>query len=471
MPTREKTCEQAVKHEEKSPRPSPFIDETIEIRNLQLRGRQRRVMKHFSIQTVGDLLAFNPHRATRVAGAGNKTVQELLNLQSAITAQGTDFLQSVMIKPPAPTSAKTNQAPDYTEVHTLLESLFHTLISSDRNRQIIRRRLGLAPKKNENKRPTLDTLSGEFSLTRERIRQISQESLACLQGPETLKILAPFWEKVEGHLNAHNGFRFIDPLFEDIKAEFGWRDSSRQSFATLLSFHHDLVVDTESNTVSRIGCPCLSCEAAQSFVAGVLDTETESDAMALSDVGRALMHHCHARCPKGGKPQAPFNPPFIRFLAAGIPSVDVLDDCLVSRYRLLLERGGNTRELAYQILRKAGHPLHFREVAEIIRKKSNVESMNSVTDNSVHAVLVRSDEFRCTARGTYGLSTWNIKEYMSHGKAIIQLLEQTGRAMTAREIIKELTRDGEFRTLNIRAALRSHSRFKLLADDRYSLAD
>ncbi len=460
-----------MEHQEKSPIPSPRIDETIEISKLHLRGRKRRVFKHFRIQTVGELLAFNAHRAKEVAGAGDTTVEQILNIQKRIACHGTDFLQSLIIQPPAPAPIKAKPKPDYSEVNTIIESLFRATIPTERNRKITRRRLGLEPKDNEKRRPTLQLISDEFGLTRERIRQIFRESLALLQQPEAAEILAPFWEVVTRHLDAHNGFGFIDPLFEEIKTEFGWQDSSRHAFAVLLSFHHGLVVDAESGTVSRIDSPCLTCDEAKSFVSVILDVKSEFEKIKLSEVGRELMHHCHAHCPNGREPQAPFSPHFISLLAADIPTVDVLDDCLTSRYCLLLERGGKIREIVCEVLRVAGHPLHFREVAEIIRAKSKVPTIYSITDNCVHTALVRSNKICRTARGTYGLCSWNTKQHVSHGNAIIQLLEQKGRPMSTREIIEELTKNGEFRAVNIRAALHSHSRIKPVARRLYSLAD
>lgn len=460
-----------MKHEEKHP--SPFIDETAEIDTQQLSGRKGRVLKHFSIRTVGELLSFDPHPAMRMRAVGETTVKQLLELQRTIASQGTGSLQGILLQAstPSPEHDKVNSvAPDYSEAHTILKSLFLICIPRQRDRQILRRRLGLEAKEGEN-RPTLETLADEFGLTRERIRQICRDSRASLQRPQSLKTLAPLWEAVDRHLEMHNGVHFIDALFEEIKAEFGWRDSSLQTFAILLDLNRNLSMDSDSGTVSRIDCQCLTCEEVKSCISGIIDAQSEDDKMELSDVGDALLQHCHAHCPNGRKPKTPFQPRYISLLTTGIPSVDVMDGCLVSRYLKLLEQGGNVRELAYEILRKTGRPLHFRKVAEIIRKQSRAESMKSLKDNCVHGTLVRCDTFCCTSRGYYGLSSWNMKQYISHGMAVIRLLQQTGRPMTVREIIDELTRNNEFSAPNIHAALRSHSRIRRLAKGLYTLAE
>ncbi len=467
----QKHFEKAVTQSENHPEDHPVIDETIDIRSIQMGSRERRVLEHFSVQNVGDLLAFNPHRAKKVPGAGITTINKLLDMQTAIRTEGTENLWRIPL-PSVSASGETETMPqpDYAEVHTILDSLLVTFAPCERNRRIFLRRIGLDTKNGE-KRPILEKLAGEFGLTRERIRQICKETQTGLQQMNAVRYLMPFWQSVDRCLEAHNGFHFIELLFEDMKAEFNWQDSSLQTFGILLGFHPALVVDTKSGTVSRFKCPCLSCEEAQTFVAGILGTGPDNEKMDIAEVARALTEHCRKHCPKQRPPQAPIHPLFIRHLAANVRSVDVLGNCLVTRYRCLCEQGGNVRELAYEVLKSIGHPLHFREVAEIMRSQSSSDRMRTLKDNCVHGTLVRSDEFCCTGRGTYGLSSWNTKRYISHGQAIIRMLERTGRVMTTREIIAELTRNPEFTAPNIRAALRNHSRIKRVSYGLYSLAD
>lgn len=467
----QKECKKAVMLHENDPGEDPVIDETINLSSIQMGTRERRVLKHYSIKTVGDLLTFNPYRAYELAGTGTTTINQLLNLQKVIFSEGTEKLWRI----PLPSSStkgepETIQEPDFTEVHTILDSLLTTYIPRERNLQIFRRRIGLDPKEGE-KRPILENLAGDFGLTRERIRQICRDADARLRQLDAVNYLKPFWHAVDRHLEEHNGFHFIDALFEELKPEFNWQNSSPQTLAILLGFHPALVVDTKSAAVSRQNCPCLTCDNAQTFVAGILGTDRENEKMELSEVARALAEHCRQSCPQQHRPQTPYHPLYIRHLAGNIRSVDVLDNCLVTRYHYLCERGGSVRELAYEVLENTGRPLHFREVAEIMRSQSNSEDMRNLKDNCVHGTLVRSEEFCCTDRGTYGLSHWNTKRYISHGQAIIRLLDQAGRAMTTREIITELTRNAEYNAPNIRAALRNHSRIRRVSYALYNLAD
>lgn len=62
--------------------------------------------------------------------------------------------------------------------------------------------------------------------------------------------------------------------------------------------------------------------------------------------------------------------------------------------------------LAYQILNKAGKPMHYMDITKEILKLKN--SKGRTPHKTVRSVLYRDDRFTKIDRGTYGLKEWRL---------------------------------------------------------------
>lgn len=443
-------------------------DATVKINDIELGSRERRVLELFDVVTVRDLRDFDPYQVTQVRGIGHTTLKNIVALQKTVRKRGAAFLPRRPTRPSAAPDATSVPPPDYSGLRPLLESLLRACVPNERNREIYRRRLGLDLEARL-KRPVLQELADQYGVTRERIRQICQETEVRLRRRDAIQYLSRFWAAVNRLLDAHNGFHFIDALHALLQTEFGWHDDSPQMLAILLGFHADLKLDADMQTVARPNSRCLNCTDAQQFVGSILGTTEGRDDLSLDDVGKSLASYCRRRCVLASPPSQPFHPLFIRHLAAAVPQVDVVDSRLVTHDRWLRDRSRKVRELAALVLQDAGEPMHFRAITNAIR--SRFPRMSNINDNRVHGTLVRCDEFSCTSRGTYGLTKWGLKKYKSHGRAVIQLLQETGHPMNAQEIIRTLTQDPDLNAVSIRAALHNHTRVKRVARATYALAD
>lgn len=87
---------------------------------------------------------------------------------------------------------------------------------------------------------------------------------------------------------------------------------------------------------------------------------------------------------------------------------------------------------AFLVLRKEKKPLHFKELAKLIRKELN----RKVQANTLHNELIKNDQFVLVGRGTYALKEWGYKD--GTVKEIIEDILREKEELSRDEIIREV---------------------------------
>ncbi|GEM_PF-1540831 len=74
------------------------------------------------------------------------------------------------------------------------------------------------------------------------------------------------------------------------------------------------------------------------------------------------------------------------------------------------------REVAYQILKENGKPMHYKEITAEVVKRS--KSVGTTPQNSIFSRMITDTQKRFvkTAKGTFGLTEWNSKEAEKNAK-------------------------------------------------------
>jgi repressor of nif and glnA expression len=60
-------------------------------------------------------------------------------------------------------------------------------------------------------------------------------------------------------------------------------------------------------------------------------------------------------------------------------------------------------ELIVKILKRAGHPLHYKKITDLVSKRG-YSFRGKTPDATIRASLIRGRQFTRTGRGTWGLS-------------------------------------------------------------------
>ncbi len=121
----------------------------------------------------------------------------------------------------------------------------------------------------------------------------------------------------------------------------------------------------------------------------------------------------------------------------------------------------------YLILKEAGQPLHFREIAERINKIFADKPANAAT---VHNELILDDRYVLVGRGIYALKESGYQA----GRVvdiIVKILEKAKYSLTKDEIIEQVLNQRLVKKTTISLILSNKELFQRLPDGSYALKE
>lgn len=259
-------------------------------------------------------------------------------------------------------------------------------VEDKRGKDIVINRFGL---KNPEKR-TLASLGEDYSLTRERVRQIEAATLKEIKSRiEKERQAQKFVELVEKYLENTARLRRSDQLAKDIAIMSGVHDDYHPIFENKLVF-----------LATVLGRPYIQDETQDMHTVWHLDKETHQLAKQLVD--RLLKHDQHD---------------FEHFLAR-IKKEHDLHEPVVVNYISISKNFGvgpyghmgadhwlhvnpkTVRDKAYLVLKQADGPMHFRDIAKLVNEIAEKDKAHA----TVHNELIRDPRFVLTGRGVYALN-------------------------------------------------------------------
>ena len=122
------------------------------------------------------------------------------------------------------------------------------------------------------------------------------------------------------------------------------------------------------------------------------------------------------------------------------------------------------RDYAFLVIRRHGSPIHFREVAKLITELFHKKAHVATTHNE----LIKDSRFVLVGRGLYALAEWG---YMSGVvKDVIRTVIDKNGPMTKDEIIKKVLKERYVKENTIMVNLQNTKFFKKSKDGKYSVA-
>jgi len=279
----------------------------------------------------------------------------------------------------------------------ILEDIF--MILSAKEKDVIVKRFSL----NDKPRMTLEKIGQEFSVTRERIRQIEKIALGKLKRTVTNTKLNEISILAKGFIQDRGGVSTEKTLISEILNVIGSQDNVDASIIRLaLNITPELELTEKSNlfypfwrfnNISEKDVVEI-IEAGVSLLNKKGDV-TDGDLIAeelkndLSSKGMNFDKQTHISCLEVDK----------RIKKVG------------SGFGLMSWRHINPRSIrdkAYIVLKKIQNPMHFIEIANKIADSGFDKKV--VTVQAVHNELIRYDQFVLVGRGLYALKEWGYKK-------------------------------------------------------------
>ena len=319
----------------------------------------------------------------------------------------------------------------------------------ERSRKVLTDRFGLSAKGESR---TLDAIGREYGITRERIRQIENHSLAVVRESDTYAAQTQAWEDLKRAIHTLGGVVAEETILKEIPKT----EADRTHIIFLLTVSHHFTDRREdANFKTRWHVDEALAEAVERSLANLYGA-IESDRLT---------------------PEEEFIELFAKYLKQdGIKNrpTEVL-----SRWLLLSKRIGknplgewgridsphvrikNTRDFAFLTLKRHGSPMHFSEVAKGIEKLFTRKSHPATTHNE----LIKDNRFVLVGRGLYALKEWGYEPGIV--REVIKGILQREGPLTRDEIIERVKRERYVKDATIAVNLQNPV-FTRLPDGRYT---
>ncbi|MEK7092610.1 MAG: sigma factor-like helix-turn-helix DNA-binding protein, partial [Patescibacteria group bacterium] len=313
---------------------------------------------------------------------------------------------------------------------------------SDRSSDVMESRYGLGK---DTERMTLEAIGDRYGITRERVRQIENHSIAAIRKSKQYAEIKPVFDELEQLIRSLGGVIVEQDLLDHIS-----KDSSVQNHINFLlvighpfkkikeddDFRHRWYVNEElSNKV-------------HSSLKKVYENLKDEDLIPETEMIKAFMNN-------------------VKDMAEEIKDEEMVRRWLSISKKIgknpLGEWGKSTspnisakgmRDYAFLVIRKHGSPIHFKEVAktisDVFKKKAHIATC--------HNELIKDPRFVLVGRGLYALSEWG---YMSGvvKDVIKKILEKHG-PQTKEEIIDKVMKERYVKENTIAVNLQNPKYFK-----------
>ncbi len=323
---------------------------------------------------------------------------------------------------------------------------------AERSRDVLVKRYGLGKLSD---RMTLEAIGGEYSITRERVRQIEEHSLAAIRKSDAYKESEKNFIELKGVVDDLGGIVSESDLLDCITNNPNVRNQIHfilvvgdhfVKFKEDDSFNHRWSVDNELATtvegsINKLcdGMTCYDIIPESELIKTFLDY--------LKDVSSKYKNETVIR----------------RWLAMSKKiAKNPLGEWGKAESSNINVKG--VRDYAYLVIRKHGSPMHFKELAEQISKTFNRKAHVATTHNE----LIKDPRFVLVGRGLYALSDWGYSAGVVKD-VIRQILEKNG-PLTKEEIIKRVLKERYVKENTIAVNLQNQKIFKKDKKNKYYLA-
>ncbi|OHB08667.1 MAG: hypothetical protein A3I86_01070 [Candidatus Zambryskibacteria bacterium RIFCSPLOWO2_02_FULL_39_14] len=322
-------------------------------------------------------------------------------------------------------------------------------ILTKRAQDVLTNRYGLGPKATK---LTLDAIGKRYNITRERVRQIENHSLAAIRKSKAYKDNEPVFTELKelvlnlgglvsekdllGYLgndvNIQNHFHFLFVVGEEFKRE---KEDEE--------FKHRWHVDPElSNKVK---------EALRKLYSKLSDDELIVE----GDLIRSFLEEVKDLNEKYKNDEV-----VKRWLSISLKiGKNPLGEWGRSSSSNINAKG--MRDYAFLVIRKHGSPIHFKEVAKAITYYFNKKAHVATTHNE----LIKDPRFVLVGRGLYALSEWG---YISGVvKDVIHKILKKEGPLPKEKIIEKVLKERYVKENTILVNLQNTKYFKKDRDNRY----
>ncbi len=325
-------------------------------------------------------------------------------------------------------------------------------LTNPRVREVIERRFGLKSGEVE----TLESIGKSFGITRERVRQIEESGLRVLKSDRAISLLGPFFEFLNDFFDEHGRLVGEKYLYNSLVG--GGPSYIRGQLYLVLTIGDSYQRITNDERFHPYWTTEPNArERAQKIIDFLIEEFQRRNSVIHEDEVFEILSQKHTDVP----------PKMFYIILDISKEIDKnhFNEVGLNHWPDISPQG--IRDRAYLVLRKAGKPLHFKEIAQLINEMGLLERPAHV--QTVHNELIKDSRFVLTGRGTYALTSWGYQPGTVE-EVIERILRENNRPMTKEEILNAVLNQRQVRPATIILNLQRSPKTKRLEDGRYILA-
>jgi DNA-directed RNA polymerase delta subunit len=329
-------------------------------------------------------------------------------------------------------------------VDTLIDESL-SLLKKDRDREVVAKRHGIK----SHKPHTLEQIGSQLDITRERVRQIEKAALTKIRDQFNQENAAR--ESVVAHLQSQGGVTQLSTLADSLKLS----EAEHPSLAYLVRITPEVVLVEQTEELSPV-----VALVDQYDRESILELNSRL-AQIVAGFGKPVkFDRLH------GAVDGPHSKVALQELASASKKLSDLEGSWgLTQWPEVNPK--SIRDKTYLVLKKAGRPMHFTEIAAKIAKLQ--ANPKPVTTQAVHNELIKDSRFVLIGRGIYALAEWG---YQAGTVAdIIESILREESPLSREEIIKRVLARRQVKVATIALNLQEKEQFERVAKGLYKLKD
>ncbi|MBT4516360.1 MAG: hypothetical protein HOC78_00490 [Candidatus Komeilibacteria bacterium] len=355
------------------------------------------------------------------------------------------------------TSKHLSKLSDF-DPHQTLENILTAL--SEREQEIIKMRHGLSG----SEKKTLEDIGKQYSVTRERIRQIENTSLKKINKSFNQTILKEIEDIANSTLAEHGGLMSEDNLIDELLSIPGSSEDNKAAIKfilnQLLSHRFSFAKETKQSNgfwktpEANVDLFDDTIDSIRSLIDG------HGEALNLDELIEKIQEAEFYGTNNDLTDRVVIN--FIN-VTKKLKSNPYEEWGLVEWASITPRR---MNDKIYLVLQKKGKPMHFTNIADIINQMNF--DHRTAYPATIHNELILDKKYVLVGRGIYALKEWGYKPGVV-ADVIADILNNSDKPLTKKEITKEVFEKRMIKETTITLALMNKDKFLRDEKGRYSL--
>lgn len=322
----------------------------------------------------------------------------------------------------------------------------------ERAREVLTYRFGLGTSAD---RETLEAIGDRWGITRERVRQIEAAGLETIRASKTFKTAQPLFDELCDHVHSLGAVIEEDELLGSLAND----EKARNRFRFLLVVGSAFFRERETeHFYARWHVDHSTAEAVHQALTRLYASLSDKDVLAEGEMMDRFLEELRE------VNDAYKNEEVLKRWLSLSKTISANPLSEWGRAEAPAIRTKGIRDYAYLVIKRAGQPMHFSDVAKAIGQLFAKEAHVATTHNE----LIKDTRFVLVGRGLYALSEWGFKPGVVRD-VIRDVLSKKG-ALTREQVIEQVKKVRYVKDNTILVNLNDPKNFKRQKDGTYTVA-